>query len=162
MSEAAKTLGLPEEVEYEGETYLVSQVTGEIEAAWEKWLKARAWAELKASALNVSNYPDQESRLIRDFAAGKYAWGSEVSIEAQFCRPGREFMMFLRLRRYRPQITIDVVRDILAKQEEAFTEAMKKADADPFTSPAGENAAPADAPSDPTPNSSPASSTGQS
>lgn len=152
MSEAAKIFALPEVIIHNGQEYKLSPITLKIEGEWEQWLEQQAMEALRKHALRVSDPRDLEHRILKDIAAGEYAYGGEQSYKSEFSPKGRMQMLFLRLRAYQPKITMDTVREIFEQQNQQIIEALRRLESPNSTAPEepqaanpGENASSTDA-----------------
>lgn len=76
MSETARALGLPGEIEFEGKRLKVQRVTFKIEGLFESWLEANLAAGLERSLAHSSDrvYRDRLKAANEQVAAGDFAW----------------------------------------------------------------------------------------
>lgn len=137
--EMAKIFALPESVVHEGQEYKISQITLKIEAEWEEWMISRAWRTVKQSASRSMNPIELEYRLVKDIAAGEYAYGSNQSINSAYSPPGRLYMLFLRIRAFHPEVQMDTVREIWKRYEDEIAEKLARLDDPKVDSPADTN-----------------------
>jgi len=97
MSDTARALGLPGEVQWEGRALAVSRITFEIEGRFERWLEANLLRSLEFHRATVS--ADTYALLAREanaaLAARRYAWDGEIAPAAAWLGPGFRELSYL-------------------------------------------------------------------
>src|SRR5262245_54246912 len=97
MSDTARAVGRPGEVQWEGRALAVSRITFEIEGRFERWLEANLLRSLEFHRGSVS--ADTYALLAREanaaLAARRYAWDGEIAPEAAWLGPGFKELSYL-------------------------------------------------------------------
>jgi len=97
MSDTARALGLPGEIQFNGQTLKVSRITFEIEGRFERWLEANLLRSLEFHRGSVS--ADTYALLAREanaaLAQRRYAWDGEIAPEAAWLGPGFRELSYL-------------------------------------------------------------------
>lgn len=97
MSETARALGLPGEIEWKGRTLQISRVYFKIEALFELWLERNLDAALERArkTLSADAYRDRVNAANVQAATRAFAWDSEATTQAAWGQAGFKELAYL-------------------------------------------------------------------
>ena len=97
MSETARALGLPGEIEWQGRTLIVSRVYFKIEALFERFLERNLDQALERarSTLSADAYRDRVNAANVQAATRAFAWDSEAAFAAAWGQAGFRELAYL-------------------------------------------------------------------
>ncbi len=146
MSTVSKSLAKGVLFEYQGVSYTVSPWTYDVQAEYEKYFIAKAYANVRSAKNELGNeYPEVRDGLRRDIDAGDYEFGKPLVMKSLNSVKNLKHLMFLSLAygcKDTPsiQVTKDLITEITDKEDKfnELAEAMAEANRDPNLSPEGE------------------------
>lgn len=125
---SAKDLGKACPFEFEGETYLLSPWNYDIQAEYENYLTAKAYARLRAARVELGpEYEDERAALRRDIDSGEYEFGQNLVMKSLKSLRNLKHLMYLcfayshQQDRLTSKVTPVLIEQI-AKNDEKFTE----------------------------------------
>src|SRR5262245_41486643 len=97
MSETARALGLPGQIEWQGRTLTISRVYFKIEALFELWLESNLNVALERArkTLSAEAYKDRVNAANVQAATRAFAWDSEAAFAAAWGQTGFKELAFL-------------------------------------------------------------------
>lgn len=142
--------------------YKLSPIGFEVIALWEQYLERRAFGAIerrRARAIKDGNFnpgafAGWEQDLYERIAAGKYSFFSQVSTDAQtnFLSDGWRNMVLIRLQVLQPDVTMDLVDEMVEDMADQLERLMRKQDTPDPNSPSPAATTPGDE-SEPKPSS---------
>ena len=110
------------------EVYRLSYLRAADKQDFEVWLKARAWANLKADRPHYSDEDWQGQLSLHQLSgtSGQYTWGSGLCRQALANRPGRLYLLQIALGRHHPKIAADQVEELYDASQAEFDVAIER------------------------------------
>jgi hypothetical protein len=130
----AEILNAPAEIEHNGRTYQVGDLTLLGRAKFERWLKDRAVNE----ALRVSeDAPEAARRMLlsevaQDIASGVYDFGGSACVKAMAQRAGGSYALFLAMEQHDPTVELADAEALYDAKIAERLQLYEKACADPL------------------------------
>lgn len=121
------------QIEWRNKKYTVSSDELRIKAQFEQWVRSNALNGIEdiASISQPATAAKYRSAFLQDLAAKKYNWeGSNQSLAGEAIRnalqdqPGMQYFLYLLIVRCHPEVTEDMVLDMLREVPEQVTLAM--------------------------------------
>ena len=111
----------PGEFDFNGQTYRFASFDSlEVVTAFEAWMLASAWENLRATKPHLSRaeYQEQEAELRRDITAGLYRWSSPMRRRVLATGEGQKQLMTLQVQVHHKDVGRDLF-DAVYKDDKA-------------------------------------------
>ena len=121
MSETARALGMPGQIEWQGKTLTVSRITFAVEAHFEQWLEANRDRALERCRGRVGRevYKDRLAEANAQDGALAFAWTGPVAQQAAWSEAGFRELSFFCLKEHQPGWTRQQHEELLADAAKA-------------------------------------------
>jgi hypothetical protein len=134
MGEISRALGQGSSLSFQGKNYTLAPWSYDLQGEFERYLEDKAWETCRRASQRLSKEEADELRAqtLRDITAGVYTFGGPVSAKALQSLPHLKRLLYLMLEKKHPEVTPQLVDEMVDQNLEQVIAAVNEVNADPF------------------------------